>query len=150
MLRARPFSCSIQTPNCGMWDLVPQSRVKPGSRIFEAQSLSHWTTREVPIPFLFIASLIMLLLLCAQNYKILLLCCLSSPSLTIMLFSPVSFHHTAQKGQVSWSSAQWFGLGGWDDKGVRIAQSWGTGSMADAGGQGQGWEVPPQKPGDWE
>ena len=46
-----------------------------------------------------------------------------------------------------WISAQWFGLGGWDDKGVRIAQSWGTGSMAGARDEKQ--ETDP-KPGDWE
>ena len=130
-----------------MWDLVPQSGVIPRSLMFEVQSLSHSTTREVSVPFLFISSLTMLLLLYAelQNPRSLLSPLLASPS--CCLVPPVSFHHTAQKGQVPWISAQWFGLGGWDDKGVRIAQSWGTGSMAGARDEKQ--ETDP-KPGDWE
>ena len=35
-------SCIIQTPSCGMWDLVSQPGIEPGP------PLSHWTTREVP------------------------------------------------------------------------------------------------------
>ena len=33
---------------CGMWDLVPWPGIEPGSPALGAQSLSHWTTREVP------------------------------------------------------------------------------------------------------
>ena len=32
----------------GMWDLVPQPGIKPGPPALGAQSLSHWTTTEVP------------------------------------------------------------------------------------------------------
>ena len=32
---------------CGI--LVPQLRIKPAPPALEAQSLNHWTTREVPI-----------------------------------------------------------------------------------------------------
>ena len=35
--------------SCGMWDLVPWPGIKSGPHAFGAQSLSHWTTREVPI-----------------------------------------------------------------------------------------------------
>ena len=38
------FSCSI-------WDLVPCPGIKPSSPALGAWSLSHWTTREVPIYF---------------------------------------------------------------------------------------------------
>ena len=33
---------------CGLWDLVPGPRVKPGLPALGALSLSHWTTREAP------------------------------------------------------------------------------------------------------
>ena len=33
---------------CSMWDLVPWSRIEPRPPALEAQSLSHWTTGEVP------------------------------------------------------------------------------------------------------
>ena len=32
-----------------MWDPVPQPGIKPGLPALGVQSLSHWTTREVPI-----------------------------------------------------------------------------------------------------
>ena len=35
--------------SCGMWNLVPWPGIKPGSPALGACSLSHWTTREVPI-----------------------------------------------------------------------------------------------------
>ena len=38
---------------CGMWDLVPWPGIEAGTPALEAQSLSHWTTREVPPPVLF-------------------------------------------------------------------------------------------------
>ena len=39
--------------SCGMWDLVPQPRIKPRPTALEAWSPSHWTTREVQTsPFL--------------------------------------------------------------------------------------------------
>ena len=34
--------------SCGIWDLVPWAGIKPGSPALGVQSLSHWTTREVP------------------------------------------------------------------------------------------------------
>ena len=34
--------------SCGMWDLVPQPGIKPGPLQLGGQSLSHWTTKEVP------------------------------------------------------------------------------------------------------
>ena len=38
--------------SCGMWDLVPCPGIKPEFPALGVQSLSHWTTREVPqIPF---------------------------------------------------------------------------------------------------
>ena len=39
--------------NHGMWDLVPLTRDRTSFSVLGAQSLSHWTTREVPLlPFL--------------------------------------------------------------------------------------------------
>ena len=39
--------------NHGMWDLVPLTRDRTSSSVLGAQSLSHWTTGEVPLlPFL--------------------------------------------------------------------------------------------------
>ena len=34
---------------CSMWGLVSWSGIKPGSPALRVQSLSHWTTREVPV-----------------------------------------------------------------------------------------------------
>ena len=53
------FSCGInsysyswhEALNCSMWDLVPWSGIKPGPTALGAQSLSHWTAREVPAAF---------------------------------------------------------------------------------------------------
>ena len=45
--------------SCVMWDLVPGPGIQPGSPALEEQSLSHWTTREVPI--FYICSLFVLL-----------------------------------------------------------------------------------------
>ena len=42
------LSCGMQTPGCGMWDLVPWSEIKPGPPALAAWNLSHWTTRGVP------------------------------------------------------------------------------------------------------
>ena len=41
------FSCGMRTLSWGMWDLVPWPRLEPGPPALGAQSLSHWTTREV-------------------------------------------------------------------------------------------------------
>ena len=43
----RIFNCSMRTLNWGMWDLVPRPGIKPRPPALGAQSLSHWTTREV-------------------------------------------------------------------------------------------------------
>ena len=42
------FSCRVQNPSCSMWDLVPQPGIKPRPLALGVQSLSPWTTREVP------------------------------------------------------------------------------------------------------
>ena len=38
--------CSL---SCSMWDLVPQPGIKPVSSVSAVRSLSHWTTRKVPL-----------------------------------------------------------------------------------------------------
>ena len=43
------LSCSMETLSFSMWDLVPWAGNEPGSPALGAQSLSCWTTREVPI-----------------------------------------------------------------------------------------------------
>ena len=48
----RIFSCYKQTLSCGMWDLVPWPGMEPGPHQLGAWSLSHWTTREVPLLWL--------------------------------------------------------------------------------------------------
>ena len=42
------LSCSMQTFSCGTWDLVPWPGIEPRLPALGVQSLSHWTTREVP------------------------------------------------------------------------------------------------------
>ena len=42
------FSCGTWTLGCGMWDLVPWPGIEPGPPALGVQSLTHWTTREVP------------------------------------------------------------------------------------------------------
>ena len=58
---AGSFSCSIWTLSCVvckllvvacMWYLVPQPGIEPRPPALGAWSLTHWTTREVPILFL--------------------------------------------------------------------------------------------------
>ena len=53
---AGSFSCSIQTLSCSTWDLVHQLGIEFGSPALGAQSLSHWTTREVPNRTLYLSS----------------------------------------------------------------------------------------------
>ena len=36
--------------SCGMWDLVPRPGIATGPPALGAKSLSHWTTKEVPLP----------------------------------------------------------------------------------------------------
>ena len=40
--------CSLWTPSCSMWDLVPWLGIEPRPPVLGVWSLSHWTTREVP------------------------------------------------------------------------------------------------------
>ena len=42
-------SYGMQTLNCGMWDLIPWPGIKLGPLALRAQSLSSWTSREVPV-----------------------------------------------------------------------------------------------------
>ena len=37
---------------CGIWDLVPWPGIEPKLPALGVQSLSHWTTRETPLPIL--------------------------------------------------------------------------------------------------
>ena len=39
---------TVPGPSCSMWDLVPWPEIEPRSSPLGAQSLSHWTSREVP------------------------------------------------------------------------------------------------------
>ena len=34
--------------SCGMWDLVPQTRIEPRLPALRLWHLSHWTTRKIP------------------------------------------------------------------------------------------------------
>ena len=45
----RMFSCGMQILSCGLCNLVPWPRVRPGRPALGVQSLSCWTTREVPL-----------------------------------------------------------------------------------------------------
>ena len=47
-LQARSCSCSTWDLNSGTWDLVPWSGMEHRPSRLGVQSLSHWTTREVP------------------------------------------------------------------------------------------------------
>ena len=42
------LSWRMRTLSCGMRDLVPRPGIEPGPPALGAQSLTHWTTREVP------------------------------------------------------------------------------------------------------
>ena len=54
---AGSFRCGRWTLSCGMWDLVPGSEIELRLPALGVQSLSHWTTREVPSQvFTFICS----------------------------------------------------------------------------------------------
>ena len=51
------LACSLKTfffflaAPCGMWDLSSRLRIEPVPPALEAQSLNHWTAREVPESF---------------------------------------------------------------------------------------------------
>ena len=46
---AESFSYSMWTLSCSMWHLVSWPGVRPSPPALEVQSLSHWTTRKLPI-----------------------------------------------------------------------------------------------------
>ena len=46
LCQALVVACGLTS--CGMWDLVPWSGIKPAPPTLGLQSLSHWTTTEVP------------------------------------------------------------------------------------------------------
>ena len=45
--------CEMWTLSCGIWDLVLQPEIEPSPPALEAQSLSYWTIKAVPIIFFF-------------------------------------------------------------------------------------------------
>ena len=55
MLHLKNINIYLSVPSliCGIWNLVPQPRIEPMTPALGAQSLSHWTTREVPWVFHF-------------------------------------------------------------------------------------------------
>ena len=55
--------------SCGIWNLVAWPGIKPGSPAWGVQSLSHWTTREVPSLGFYQGCLIISLpsILCSQT-----------------------------------------------------------------------------------
>ena len=59
IVAGRIFNFNRPTLSCGIWDLVPWPGIEPGSPALGVQSLSHWSTREVPLmaPFNLITSL---------------------------------------------------------------------------------------------
>ena len=69
----------MQTLNCSMWDLVPWPGIKPRPPALGAQTLSHWSTRDVPTP----ASLLTLPFLPPSVSR-----ALHSPSLLVLSWSP--------------------------------------------------------------
>ena len=50
VVACRMCSCGMQTLSCGMWDLVSWPGIKPRPPALGGQSLSHWTTSEIPVP----------------------------------------------------------------------------------------------------
>ena len=42
-------ACGLLVAAC-MWDLVPRPGIEPGPPVLGVRSLTHWTTREVPVP----------------------------------------------------------------------------------------------------
>ena len=43
-------SCSMLALSCSMWDLASCPGIDHGPPALWAESLNHWTTREVPLP----------------------------------------------------------------------------------------------------
>ena len=46
------FAAACRIFSCGMWDLVSWPGIEPGPPALGAGSLSHWATREVPLPLI--------------------------------------------------------------------------------------------------
>ena len=42
------FAATCSIFSCGMWDLVPPPGIEPRPSALGEQTLSYWTTREVP------------------------------------------------------------------------------------------------------
>ena len=47
-LAALGLSCSIWVFSCSMWNLVSRLGIEPRPPALGAQTLTYWTTREVP------------------------------------------------------------------------------------------------------
>ena len=62
------FSCGMRTLSCGMWDLVPWPEIEPGPPALGAWSLSHWTTREVPLIFVLLSLYLFSFLFCSLEF----------------------------------------------------------------------------------
>ena len=110
----------------GMWDLVPQPEFEPGCPALGAQSLSHWTAREVPWNFLFLMSSLGIYCLAekyfyplfswplfiVENHRPHCWCIQSSPNYTHQLW-----------GWVLWEEVMyWFGFIEWYGWGHRQAK----------------------------
>ena len=57
-LAALGLSCSIRTLSLSIWCLVPWPRIKPRDPALGAWSLSHWTTKNVPLSVVLNVSLL--------------------------------------------------------------------------------------------
>ena len=61
--------------SCDMWDLVPRPGIEPRSPALGTWSLSHWTTREVPLTSLFMEWAQMFVFLTSSQSSYMGLCC---------------------------------------------------------------------------
>ena len=48
VVACKTFCCTMQSLSCSMWDLVPWPGIQPRPPALGVQSLSQWTSREVP------------------------------------------------------------------------------------------------------
>ena len=65
------LSCGMQTLSCGVWDLVSWPGVEPRPPTLGAQSLSHWSPREVPrffIVYFFMLWIFLTIIYSHQHY----------------------------------------------------------------------------------
>ena len=89
-------ACGILNLSCGMWDLVLWRGIEPKPPALGQWSLSHWTTRKVPLfcplPSLFFPSLVNLrwnwqkMLWCDCHFK-------AYNSMTFLIFTILCNHH---------------------------------------------------------